>query len=152
MKKGFTMIETLVVVAVVMLILGVVTTPFFDLNERQALLKETSNVASVLNHARSMTLSSKGGVQHGVHLESDRVVLFQGPTYNSASSDNVSLPLNSLVNISNISLATGLNDVIFEELTGTTASYGNVTISLNASSTQSRIITITSTGIVNVSQ
>jgi type II secretory pathway pseudopilin PulG len=149
MKRGFTIIEILIIVAITILILALVIIPFKQMNERQALIKETANIISIINHARSMTLSSKGGEPHGVHIEANRVVLFSGPTYSSSDPDNVSIELNSQVSISNINLSGGITDVVFNQLTGTTAGYGTITLSLVASSTQAKTISINSTGIIN---
>lgn len=149
MNKGFTLIEVLIVVAIAVILFSVAVTPFFGLNSRQALLKESSNVVAILEHSRSMTLSSKGGEPHGVHLESDRVVLFTGDAYVLDDPDNISIRLNSLVSISNVSLTGGATDVVFELQTGETNVSGSVTLSLVASSTQAKTININSTGIID---
>jgi len=149
MNKGYTIIEILIGIAIMIILIGAVGIPFKQLNNRQSLVKETAHIVSILGHARSQTLSSKGGVQHGVHLESTRVVLFRGSIYDQNDPNNVSISLHPLVNISNINLALGSSNVIFDRLTGTTPFFGTITISLVASSTQSKVITVNSTGIVD---
>lgn len=148
-RRGFTLIELLLSVAIVSIILVVVIFPFKRMNEQQALIKETDNVVSVLNHARSMALSSKGGEEHGVHIEPNQIVLFSGSTYSASDPDNVVMPLHSLVGITDINLSGGGSDVVFDKLYGTTVSNGTITVYLLASSTQVRIISINSTGIIN---
>ncbi|MEK7194328.1 MAG: type II secretion system protein [Patescibacteria group bacterium] len=149
MTKGLTLIEVLIVIAVALILLAFIVVPFKRMNDTQALSKETQNVISIINQARSQTLSSKGGIVHGVHLESSQVVLFGGPTYVPSDPNNASIPLHALVSISNINLSGGAIDIVFNRLTGTTAVSGTITLSLIASSTQSKLITVTSTGIVN---
>ncbi len=149
MTKGLTLIEILIVMAVVLILLTFIIIPFKRMNDTQALSKETQNIISIINQARSQTLSSKGGVEHGVHFESSQVVLFSGPTYVPSDPNNALIPLHALVSISSINLSGGVTDIVFAKLTGTTAASGTITLSLVASSTQAKIISINSTGIVN---
>lgn len=149
MKNGFTIIEILISIAISIILLAIIVIPFKRMNETQILSKETANVMGVLNNARSQSLSSKGGVSHGVHIESDELVLFSGSVYSPSDPENVSISLNPLVSISNISLNGGVTNVIFDQLTGETTSFGTIRVSLIASTTQNRIITINATGIID---
>lgn len=148
-KRGLTLIEIVVVVTVLVVLLTAIVIPFKQMNDKQALSKDTSSLISIINQARSQTLASKDGVQHGVHLEATQVVLFSGSTYVSSDPNNVIIPLHSLINISGMSLSGGATDIVFNRQTGTTAAFGTITLSLVASSTQAKVITINSTGIVD---
>lgn len=147
---GFTLIEIVIALAIVATITLIVSGSFSTANNREALSKKTALVLSLLEQARAQTLSAKGGVVYGVHFETTKAVLFTGPTYSAGSATNVSEPLGSLVQISNIALAGGVSDVIFQKLTGQTSQSGTIVVILSASSTQSKTITVSATGIASV--
>lgn len=149
MNRGLTIIEIIIAIGISILLLTIVGLPFKRMNETQVLSKEMANVMGVLNNTRSMSVSSKGGVAHGVHLSTNEVVVFSGETYSESDPNNVSIPLHSLVNISNISLTGGTSNIIFDQLTGETSSTGTITLSLVASSTQTKIITVRATGLID---
>ena len=146
-SKGFSIVEMLVVLAVGVIIATVVISVFSKAPGRQALDKQTSVVLSLLEHARGLTLSAKNASVYGVHFETAKAILFTGPTYSANAASNVVEPVHSLLQISAISLAGGGSDVVFNRLAGDTAQYGTVTLSLIASSTQSKVITIFATGL-----
>lgn len=140
--------EIIVVIAISSLTVGAILNSFGQLNQNQVINKNTELVATILREARSLTLSSKGGNQYGVHLESSQVVLFQGSVYNSTTPGNIYYPLNSLGNISLISLSGGGSEVIFDRLTGDTPQSGTIKLGLLADPSSTRTITISGTGLV----
>lgn len=146
-SKGFTIVEMLIVLAIMGILLTIVTGVFSKATGRMALDKKTAIILSILEQARSQTLSAKGASEYGVHFEATKVVLFTGPIYSVSSASNVIEPVGQLVSIGNISLAGGGSNVVFNRLTGETGQSGSVTISLVASSTQSKTITIFPTGL-----
>ncbi|MBI2475795.1 MAG: prepilin-type N-terminal cleavage/methylation domain-containing protein [Candidatus Taylorbacteria bacterium] len=145
--RGFTLLEMLVVLALAGIVTLVVTGVFSKAAGREALDKETAVVLSLLDQARSQTLSAKNSSVYGVHFEAAKAVLFAGPVYSSSDASNVIEPMNPLVQISAITLAGGGSEVLFKALTGETAQSGTVVLSLAASPTQSKSITIFATGI-----
>ena len=149
MKKGLTIIEIMIAIGISIILLSIVGLPFKRMNETQVLSKETANIMGVLNNVRSMSVSSKGGTSHGAHLSTTEVVIFSGDAYLPGDPNNISVPLNSQVNISGVSLAGGVSDIVFDQLTGETSSTGTLTLSLVASSTQTKIITVRATGLID---
>ena len=149
MKKGLTIIEIMIAIGISIILLSVVGIPFKRMNETQVLSKETANIMGVLNNVRSMAVSSKGGVSHGAHISTNEVIIFGGDTYLPGDPNNISVPLHPQVNISSISLASGASDIVFDQLTGETSSVGTITLSLVASSTQTKMITIRATGLID---
>lgn len=136
------------VLAVFAVAISAILNSFGQLNQNQVINKNTELVATVLREARSLTLSSKGGNQYGIHLESSQAVLFQGSTYNPVATSNVSYLLNPLGNISGVTLVGGGSEIIFDRLTGDTSQSGIIKLSLVADQSSTRTITISSTGLV----
>lgn len=150
MKKssGFTLLETLMVLAVAAIIITIVALSFGGLNASQALDKSVRNVISVLDEARNKTLSSSDDSRYGVRLESGQVILFRGSSYVSTDPDNEVSKLHSLVGIRNVSLSGGGTSVVFDRLTGATSQSGTFEIYLREASTTYRTISIARTGVV----
>src|SRR3990167_5520967 len=129
-SRGFTIIETLFAVAILVLITTIVVISWSKLNASQALEKSTASVASVLDEARSLTLSAVGDSRYGVNLQESQVVLFKGDIYSPSDPDNLVTELHSAVGIRNISLSGGGVSVVFKRLTGGTDQYGAVELYL----------------------
>ena len=146
--KGFTVLEILVAISIITLVVTIITISFSKLNSAQALDKSADLVASVLDEARSLTLSSKGDSQYGIYFEDSQVTLFKGATSSPSAPANVATNLHALVSLRNITLSGGGTSVIFKRLTGNTAETGTVEVFLKDSTTTFRTITISATGIV----
>src|SRR5258708_2686684 len=141
-RKGLTAIELLLAVIILSIIFMVILGPFARFRDAQAVNSAVEQVNSLLNQARSATLSGKESSQYGVHLEAGRAVYFKGATFAEPSSYNKEITLDSIVNISSINLAGGGSDVVFDQLTGETPEYGSFVIRSKASTTQ-KTVTVT---------
>lgn len=142
--------ELLISTAILLLLAALTYQAFQSTNSHKALDTGALKVLTELRNARSLTLSSKHAQPWGVHIASSSVTLFQGGVYDAATTTNVVTALNSFVTISSTILAGGGSDVIFERLTGETAHFGTITLSLIASSTMKRTITVYETGVVEM--
>lgn len=149
-NQGFTVLEILFVVAIIALAVTIVTISLSKLNSSQALDQSAALITSILDEARSLTLSSKGDSQYGVYLEASQVVLFKGATYSQPDPTNVVTSLHALVGLRNITLSGGGTSVVFQRLTGNTDETGTAEIFLKASPTTFRTITVRATGIVEL--
>lgn len=146
-QSGFSLIEIVIVLGILVLVSAFLVSPFTNFRNTQILQVSVEDVLSTLNKARTQTLAGHGDSAYGVHLETNRVVLFAGETYNASDPTNQAVNLHSLVNISNISLSGGGSSVVFRRLTGTTTKTGTVTLSLASDSSVNKVITIPATGI-----
>ncbi len=147
-KRGFTIIELLIVISVTILLSGIVLSSLIGFRKNQALEKDTEIVVQLLNQARNQTISSKGAIAYGVHFTAPQVVLFRGASFVSGSSTNQVTNLTSTDTILTIILAGGGTDVIFQRLTGETTQNGTVVISSPGIS-RTKTVTIYKTGVVD---
>lgn len=147
-NKGFTLVEVMIVVGVAILLTTMTALSFSRLNRSQALGKSAELVVSVLNQARSETLSSKGAREYGVHFENNLLVIFEGVTYLPQSGTNRVVNLSDMVAISQVSLTPTSNDLFFSRLTGEASNVGSVTVSLRSDPSQFRVINISETGLI----
>lgn len=148
-SKGLTLVEILVVITILALISVITYEALFSVKKKEVLEKEAARVSAVIERARSLTLSSSGDREYGVHVESNRVVTFRGNSYNSSDPNNKADTLNNAVTISNYSFTGGGDNVVFERLSGKTRNAGTLTMSLS-SATTTYTITIYGTGLVDV--
>lgn len=150
-NKGLTILEILFAISIITIAVTIVIFSFSKLNSSQALDKSAILVVSILDEARSLTLSSKSNDQYGVYFEASRVVLFKGATYSPSDSSNVATELNSLVELRNFNFGgVGGTSVVFKRLTGGTDQPGSVKVYLKASPTGTfHTVSISATGVSN---
>lgn len=150
MNKGFSFIEIVITLAVLGIILILTMTGFSSFYKDQILNGAINQTISLANEARSKTMSSKGASQYGIHVEPSRIVFFKGTEFVESSADNKEFILPASVEIFNISLNSGGSDLVFQRLTGETDNYGTISFRLNGGASKTKIITIESSGIVNI--
>ena len=147
-KKGFSLFEILLSVAIIVVILFVVINLFSNYNKKQVLDNTTEKVLSLLKEARSLTISSKNDSSYGVHFEQDTIVLFKGTAYVSGDSNNKINQIDKKAIISEINLNGKNNNIIFQRLTGKTDFFGTIKISLVSNPLNFKTVSIYQTGIV----
>ena len=138
-RRGITLIEMLVVVAILAILAGIGTLALTSFRSAKTLSADSARVVSMLADARARTLASIDDSQYGVHFATDRSILFKGTSYTDGAATNVTLTLSSNVSISDISLPGGGSDVLFSRLTGKTSQSGSITLSLTGG-TSTRVV------------
>jgi Tfp pilus assembly protein FimT len=146
-QKAFTLIETLIVIAVVILLVVIVWPRFSEIRANQVLKSGVEDVVSSLNKARSQTLASLNSSTYGVHFTSNSVTIFTGDVYSAGAGDNQVINIVSPASISDISLTGGAVDIYFKRLTADPNVTGSITIS---NSSINKVISISATGIISV--
>lgn len=145
-KKGFTILEILVVLSILALLVAIVLPSFKAIRSNQVLKSAISDVLSALDKARSQSFSSLNSSEYGVHFEQNQIVIFKGTNYSPSDISNENVPLTLPAYISLISLTTGAVDLYFDRLSGIPNKTGTITISAD---TSSKIITISATGAIS---
>lgn len=146
-KKGFTLIEMLVILAILAILIIVVLPSFSTMRDNQILKTTVSEALSVLDKAKSQSLSSVNSSEYGIHFESDKIVIFKGTTYSSSDVNNEDFLISSGVSISSVNLTGGAVDIYFDRLSGVPNKTGSVTISVSSTS---KIVTISATGTASM--
>jgi len=147
---GFTVLEILIVIAIISILSAISFYSFSDLNKREVLEKETLKVLSLIQDARSLTLSSKNSSQYGVYFNTGSIVSFVGDTFNPSDTANVATNLSSRVSVSSINLEGGGSEVVFQRLSGKTDQSGTINISLVSDINSSTTIRIFETGLSEI--
>lgn len=146
LHKGITLIEFIIVFAVLGLIFSVVTSEFSSSRERQVLKSAGNDILSSLNKARTQTLSSVNSSSYGVNFSQNEIIIFNGTVFSAGDPDNESIPLTLPAFISDVTLAGtsgSSGNFYFERLSGDPSKAGTITLS---TPNFSKTITISATG------
>lgn len=146
-QHGFTLMEILVVLGIITIIASLTFYFFGKANKQTVLEKDVASVVSFVRNARLLSIASKNASPFGIHLEEDKVVLFEGNPYSAGGPNEKTFYFSREVYLSSYSLNKGGSDIIFARLTGDTSNYGTVTVSLRDNSA-STTFTILKTGVI----
>ncbi|MEK7227872.1 MAG: prepilin-type N-terminal cleavage/methylation domain-containing protein [Patescibacteria group bacterium] len=145
-KKGLTLIELIMVVAVIAIIVAITVPALISFRKNQAIQNTTNAITSLLEEARTKTLASYNNTFYSVHFETDKATLFTGSTYSSSDTTNKVVLYDTPVVLQSTSLSGGGVDVIFDRLKGTTSKYGTIMVQIPSGT--SKTITISSGGVI----
>lgn len=104
LRKGFTLIELIVVMGVIAILFGFSTISLLSTQHRASVNSATSQLISDLRQQQLDSMSGyKGsgavGEAFGVHLESDKYTLFTGPHFFGDNIGNLAINLESSLEI-----------------------------------------------------
>lgn len=148
--KGFTLIETLVAIAVLALLAVIAVSGLSSFQQSGELARTADMIAGTLRDARGRTLASKNNSEYGVHFDSDKAVLFAGTAYTAGTPSNEAVALPSRVEISIIELGGGGNDVVFQRLSGEAMATGTITLRVKQELSKTKEVRIYQSGVVEI--
>lgn len=148
--RGFTLVEILIAIFIVVVIFAVVFVSVSKLSSTQKLKHIGEEAISIFREARSKTIASENDFAYGVHIEENILVMFRAPTYVENDANNKIYNLPSGFIVSSILLDEGATEVIFEKLTGSANTFGNIIIGKQGDTSYQSSIKIYETGIVEI--
>lgn len=115
-RTGFTLIEVSLAIAIIMIVGGAGLFVGFDQYRGYSLLAERDNLAAMLQRARNQAMTNINEAPHGLSVQSQNFVVFQGASYAARNTayDEI-FPRYALVSTS------GINEVVFRQLRGDVA-------------------------------
>ncbi len=128
-NKGFTLIEIVIVIAILAVIFSFGLFISFDFYKSYSFGSEKNVIVSILQKARNQSLNNINQLPHGVHFEASpslTYTIFEGASFSSSSPNNIPIGASYNVTIADLPF-----DVIFAQLSATSTN---------------RIITVTSNG------
>lgn len=150
MKKnqGISILEVVVSIAILSILGALSVAVFSNLANSTSLDRDATITLSYINKARTMAINSVDSVAHGVKLETNKISVFSGTTYQVANvEDSYSLPSSS--SISSINLSNAGTELYFNKLTGAPSVTGTITLS-GANAGTTKVITIYATGLTEI--
>ncbi len=131
-SSGFTLMETLVVIAIIMVLFAIAMVNSSSFSSQADVDESALVIMNALRLAQSKTLASEEDSNYGVHCEEAKCILFKGIVYNSLDPDNKIYNFSPQVEIpvaaSGIDLEGGGSEVVFDRVTGATAQFGTIKI------------------------
>ncbi len=154
-KRGFTIIEVIVVITIIVILATVSITALYSLQKRSHLDNGIQEFVNILKFAQNKTLSSENNNQYGVYLDNsvspNKYVLFEGSSYalRNISADLIYF-LHQTVEFFGINLNGG-NEIVFDKLTGMTQQSGSIVLRLKADTSQNKTVYISNVGAIGFS-
>jgi len=120
---GFTLIEILIVVAILSIIMGLGLFFSIDSYKGYIFLSERDNIVNVLEKARNRALINQYGVPHGVCYDDkeSEYILFGGAVFDAFDERNENISGSKIVQISGFPLCGSGNEILFSELSAETS-------------------------------
>jgi Tfp pilus assembly protein FimT len=146
LTRGISLIEIVVIMAIVGLMISVAVPGLVSFRKNQSIQNSTNSLMSLLDEARTKTLASFNTNFYSVKIESSRAILFTGSTYSSIDVNNKIILYESPVVLNSTALNGSGSVISFDRLKGTTSQYG--TITLGIPSGVSKIVTVSSGGVI----
>ena len=118
--RGFTMLEIMVVIGMVAIVGGFTLFVSMETFRGTNFYTDRNLLVAALQRARAQSMNNicigtcTDGQPHGVHIQPDAYVVFQGSVYDPVSSINQSFSSSGLISKSSV------GDIIFSQLSGTT--------------------------------
>ncbi|MFH1820488.1 MAG: prepilin-type N-terminal cleavage/methylation domain-containing protein [Candidatus Nealsonbacteria bacterium] len=150
-KKGFTILEVLIVVAILVILVAIAVPAYHIFLKGSDLNSSTEEIISILRLAQVRTLSSENDSSWGVYFSTSTVphqyTLFQGLSYVSREplADEV-YQVSKSIEIESMSVAGGGNEIVFDRIVGTTAKFGQISLRIISDPSQTRDIYIDNSG------
>jgi Tfp pilus assembly protein FimT len=141
-RKGFTMVEMTLSVAMLTLILGMSIPMYRTFAIRNDLDIATTQIVQGLHRAQTLSEVADGDTTWGLHVSVGSILIYKGASY---ATRDVSFDEDTQI-ASSISLS-GLTDVLFAKVTGIPGSTG--TFTLTSASQETRNVTINQKGMVD---
>lgn len=153
-KKSFTLIEVMLVVAIVAILVALAATNLTGFQNATYLENTTTTVVDDLKQQqlKAMTGDTEGRgtlSPYGIKFETTRYVLFYGLTYSSTDTSNVPVNFDNNIQLSSTTLPQGI--IIFQKGSGEVYNFisGSNTITLrNTNTNQQKTITINKYGTI----
>ena len=140
-KRGFSLIEIMVVLGIFSIIATFSLFASMDFWRSSSFRGERNLIVGILQKARSESMSNINELPHGVHIDPNQYVLFEGNTYNPLDPKNEKHEANPSISHS------GMTEVIYDRLSGKAITVGGSLV-LSQGSNQS-VISINNEGQIN---
>ena len=130
MKKGLTLIELIITISILAILTGLITYNFLSFSKNIHLESGGQEVISLLRFAQSQALAAIDDSNWGIHLETRKITVFKGDSFNPSDPSNKKYSLQGDTSLTAINLnPPGTIDTIFEKNKGYTQNWGSLTYS-----------------------
>jgi prepilin-type N-terminal cleavage/methylation domain-containing protein len=148
LHRGFTLVEILTSIAIIILVFGIGTYAFVSAKRSASLNTATDGLVFMLDQAKTNALAGKNGQNFGVYFDTYSYTYFAGSSYSVSNASNVVRQLGSGYKLT-ISLSAVGSTTIFSRLTGVPSATGTITVT-DTSSSKTQTVTVGNQGEITV--
>jgi len=137
----------MIVLAIFSIIAGIVLQQGSSLSTTVELDNASKNIDLKIRTAKARSIGAVNDKNYGIHFESSKVVIFDGTgAYVDGAAGNEVFDLPGHVQINSIALNGGAADIVFDRLTGNTASFGSIGLISTKDASKTKTIFINANG------
>lgn len=148
-QRGFIFFEILVVMGIFIMVGGLALFVSMETYRGASFRSDRDLLIAALQHARAQAMNNicfgacigNDGQPHGVHIQSDKYIIFQGSTYDSSDSNNAAFDST----ITTVKTPATL-DIVFSQLSGTTSCSSECAVTLTDQTGHVSVATTTAEG------
>lgn len=147
LKKGFSLVELILVMSIIATLIGLITINFVNIHQTASLDSLVQDFVSDIKQQQIKAMAgdtegSGSANPYGVHIDTNRYVLFRGSSYSSfdSSNFNVNLP-------SNMQFILPASDVMFQKIKGEISAASSFTLK-DITNGNVKTITINKYGVI----
>ena len=149
-KKGFTLVELIIVIAIFSIIFTSSTLVFGNTIQRNSLRYNSYQLVQNMRELRTNSISQKGDSSWGVYFQNSSspygYTMFRGSSYASRdASYDLDFEFPEVLSFQQLSLG-GSNEIVFDQSSGRTSNSGSLSISADS---EVYSITVNQLGIVD---
>jgi len=126
LRSGFTIIELLVVMAIMAIVVAFSVTAIQSYAQQQQLRAAEAELVSLFRETKQRTVAAESDTQFGLRLATSSITRFVGDTYDPAAANNLQVLFSGVALTS--SFANGVDEIQFARLTGVPSATGTIMI------------------------
>lgn len=153
MKKGYTLIETLLVMSIFISLVAIVTLTILNIEPRSAIRLNTTTVIADIKKQQLKALTGAtylgATTNFGIYFQSDKYTLFAGDNYSGGNASNVEITLPQKTIMSGVTFPSAT--IVFAKYTGEINNFINGSNTLtfqNSVSNEAQTITLNKLGVI----
>jgi prepilin-type N-terminal cleavage/methylation domain-containing protein len=141
-KKGFTLIEMLLSVAIIAILAGVSTPVYQMFQNRNDLDIATTTIAQSARRAQLLAQAVAGDTSWGIYVQAKSITLFKGAAYLTRDNN-----FDEVFDLSDSIIPTGMSELVFTKFSGFPQATGSFVLTSKAN--ESRTIAINQKGTLS---
>jgi len=149
MNKGFSLLEVLIAIFIIGVLAAITVNNMSGARDRKIMEGTADEIVAKLEEVKANSQIGKGGLNYGIKFNDDSYVLFSGLSYDSGDSNNVTISINSRMELSN-TISGSSDSVVFSKIKGEPNHTGTITVSLISDPSESMDIVIGELGDISV--
>lgn len=134
-NKGFTLLELLLSISIIIIIAGISTPIYQSFQNRNDLDITMVTITQSLRRAKTLSQAVDGDTNWGVKIQTGNIILFKGLSYESRN-----INFDEIFDMPTSITPSGVSEIVFTKFTGLPQITGTITLISNANETRNVVI------------